>query len=183
MKRQHPEAKVLSRRTGHERDYGRNPYVGYDSRRGPFPAFAKNDDDRLPAMERVVALREGKEAVAVPFSALSKRRVVRLELGKKELVVFWARGAGSVLDRARIAKGKEVGVSAVFVARAGDRALTFEPKGEGRFRDRETGTLWNISGKAIEGELVGAELEPVAHGNHFWFAWIAFMPETKILRK
>ena len=28
--------------------------------------------------------------------------------------------------------------------------------------------------------LAGRQLEPVVHGNHFWFAWAAFAPETTV---
>ena len=52
--------------------------------------------------------------------------------------------------------------------------------GDGRFRDVETGTVWNMSGQAVEGALEGARLTEVAHGNHFWFAWAAFVPNTDI---
>ena len=183
VKSHFPKAKILSRETGHDRDYGKNPYVGYDSRRAPFSFFKGKTDRRLPAMERIVALHEGKEAVAVPFGVLSKRRVARVRIGERDVVVFWAPGAGSVLDRAEIGQGREVGVSAVFLPRAGGMDLTFEAAGDGRFRDRETGTVWNVSGRAIKGELTGEALEPVVHGNHFWFAWVAFKPKTKIWRR
>ncbi len=61
------------------------------------------------------------------------------------------------------------------------RQLTFAPAGaNGTFRDRETGSLWNFSGRAIEGELEGTQLVKVNHGNHFWFAWGVFRPDTEI---
>ncbi|NIP79408.1 MAG: DUF3179 domain-containing protein, partial [Gemmatimonadetes bacterium] len=49
---------MLSRETGYRRDYGRNPYVGYDlpgPRGGPIRRLLgdADTDDRLPAMERV----------------------------------------------------------------------------------------------------------------------------------
>ena len=47
--RDHPDAKVLSRETGHSRPYGQNPYEGYDDVDSPpFLATANDDDDRLP---------------------------------------------------------------------------------------------------------------------------------------
>jgi hypothetical protein len=44
----------------------------------------------------------------------------------------------------------------------------------------ETGSSWSIAGVATGGELAGAVLEPVVHGDHFWFAWAGFSPETRI---
>ena len=45
---------------------------------------------------------------------------------------------------------------------------------------KETGSEWNILGQAVAGPLTGAQLPPVLHGNHFWFAWAAFMPDTEV---
>jgi Protein of unknown function (DUF3179) len=65
----HPDGMVLSRDTGFSRDYGRNPYAGYDDvdSRPFFPAEGANDDRLLPK-ERVVFIELGDEAVAVPFN-------------------------------------------------------------------------------------------------------------------
>jgi hypothetical protein len=60
--------------------------------------------------------------------------------------------------------------------------LTFELAGEGRFRDRQTGSTWDITGRATAGELEGERLEPVVSDQQFWFAIAAFLPEAKILR-
>jgi len=183
VKEQREEALVLSRDTGHNRPYGRNPYVGYDRRRGPISDFFFGErDDRLPAMERVVALERGGASVAVPFSVLEEERVAHVEVGGEEVVVFWAPGTASALDAGQIPRGRDVGSSNVFVPAADGERLTFEPDGDGRFRDRETGSLWTMTGEAIEGSLQGQELEPVTHGNHFWFAWGVFKPETRVWR-
>jgi hypothetical protein len=53
----HPTGWVLSKDTGFQRDYGLNPYPGYDGiGRQPF-LFHKPTDGRLAAMTRVVGLR------------------------------------------------------------------------------------------------------------------------------
>jgi hypothetical protein len=57
--------------------------------------------------------------------------------------------------------------------------LTFEQRSD-RFVDLETGSSWDIFGHATSGPLGGEALEPVVSGNHFWFAWVAFKPETRI---
>lgn len=182
VKAQHPKARVLSRETGFDMPYGRNPYEGYDTD-GPFPGYFQGDpDDRLPAMERIVALREGDRAAAIPFSVLAKARVLQRSLGEREVVVLWAPGTASAVDRARTGQGRDVGSTAVYEPLADGRELTFEAAGDGRFRDRETGSLWNLSGQAVEGPLTGSHLPEVVHGNHFWFAWAAFLPETEIWR-
>jgi hypothetical protein len=46
--------------------------------------------------------------------------------------------------------------------------------------DAETGSTWNIVGQATAGPLAGTQLEPIIHGDHFWFSWAAFKPDTVI---
>ena len=71
----HPQGEVLSRETGFDRPYGRNPYVGYDRRSGPIAQFFRlRVDERLRPMERVVAIAHGGADVAYPFARLSSER-------------------------------------------------------------------------------------------------------------
>ena len=176
----YPDIQVLSRETGYQRDYGRNPYAGYDDPGGnPIAAFFRGDSDpRLPAMERVVAVELG-EGWAAPFAELREARVVNAEEADVPFVVFWSPGAASALDRSEIAEGRDVGQTAVYDRRLGDRTLTFETA-RGGFRDRETGSLWDLAGRATAGPLKGQRLRAIPHGNHFWFAWVVFKPQTEV---
>jgi hypothetical protein len=176
----YPRMQVLSRDTGHQRDYGRNPYVGYDDRsRSPIREFFRRDTDpRLPAMERVAAVEVG-DGWSVSFSTLREARVANATAGGVPLTVFWQEGAASALDRADIAQGRDVGQTAVFDRRAGGHTLTFRARGAG-FEDRETGSRWDMAGRAVAGPLRGQRLRAVPHGNHFWFAWIVFRPNTEL---
>ncbi len=184
VKDQLPHARVLSLETGYDRPYGDNPYAGYDRGAGPIASFFQGRrDDRLPGMERVVALEIRGEPLAIPFSVMRERRVVELEGDDGPWVVLWAPGTASPLDTKQMADGRDVGSTAVFSARAGDTALTLEALENGSFRDRETGTIWSLSGNALEGPLTGQSLEPIPHGNHFWFAWAVFKPGTRIIRQ
>jgi hypothetical protein len=49
------------------------------------------------------------------------------------------------------------------------------------FRDRETGSTWDVLGRATAEPLAGRSLEPVEHVDTFWFAWAAFRPDTTIV--
>lgn len=178
----HPDLRVLDRETGHTRRYGENPYRGYDTRGGPIATFIrKRTDRRLNAMDRVVALDEGEPAVAVPFEMLRDHRVVALATTAGPRVIFWAPGQASALDRARIGSGREVGSVAVYSPVVDGTVLEFDPADqEGRYRDRVTGTVWTLSGEAVSGPLRGRRLAAVAHSTPFWFAWVAFRPDTRI---
>jgi hypothetical protein len=179
----HPEGYVLSRRTGYDRPYGENPYTRYDDADGsPIASFFRGRrDDRLPAMARVVAVSLGGEDVAYPFTLLRERPAINDEVGEVPVAVFWKSGTASALDSRRISEGRDVGSTGVFDRRHGGRVLSFDPVREGRFRDRETGSEFDVLGRAISGPLRGMRLEPIPHGNHFWFAWGVFKPSTKVV--
>jgi len=178
----YPDLRVLSRETGHDRPYGRNPYAGYDDPgSGPLAGFFNRDaDPRLPAKERVVAVELGV-GWAAPFPALRKARVANAEVKGTPLVALWSPGAASALDAAEIARGRDVGQTAVYDRRVGTRVLTFHSV-QGGFRDRETGSGWTLAGRAVDGPLQGQRLRPIPHGNHFWFAWAVFRPRTEVWR-
>jgi hypothetical protein len=177
----HPDGQVLSRDTGFSRPYGENPYVGYDGEgNSPF-LFRGSVDRRLPAMERVLAVELGGEARAYPFSALAKGAptAVNDTVGGEDVVVFFDKGTSSALDTERIAGGRDVGATGLFSPVLGGRRLSFEVR-QGAFADRETGSRWDLLGRAVDGPLEGEALEPIAHIDTFWFAWGAFRPDTEI---
>jgi len=181
FKKAYPDGRVLSRETGHDRPYGRNPYEGYDTGDGPIERFFRHDaDGRLPPMERVAAVVMGERSVAYPFSELSERRVINDEVEGSAVVVFWAPGTSSALDRTEIADGRDVGSSGVFRASLGDRRLVFQARESGLFSDDKTASTWDLTGRAVSGPLAGSRLEPIPHGDYLWFAWAAFRPETEV---
>ena len=181
FKQEYPEGIVLSRTTGFSRDYGRNPYVRYDTRSGPYGGFFKGTKDgRLPAMDRVVAVTMGDSSVAYSTTALAKNPALNDEFAGRAIVVLWAPGTASALDEGSIANGRDVGSTGVFLRRVDGRTLEFESVDDGVFRDRQTGSTWNILGRAVAGPLAGVRLEAVQHGNHFWFAWAVFKPDSRL---
>ena len=138
-------------------------------------------DRRLPPMERVIALESGNLAKAYPFSALRAAGVVNDELGGKSYVIIFRKGTRSALGNSRMAESRDVGAGAVYLRKVGGRKLTFERKGDGVV-DRETGSRWNLLGRAVAGPLRGRQLEAVVHAQHFAFAWLAFRPKSQIWR-
>jgi hypothetical protein len=110
----HPHGLVLTRDTGYSRAYGDNPYPGYDDvSKPPFFPAANSSDHRLRPKERVVFIDRGRQAVAVPFSVLERKRVVRVTVGGQRLLVHWHRGVASALDAGTIAAGRDVGAASV----------------------------------------------------------------------
>jgi Protein of unknown function (DUF3179) len=114
FRREHQRGLVLSRDTGHSPPYGQNPYEGYDEvQSGPIFPTEEEGGDRLPKKERVVFVERGGEAVAVPFSTLAERRVIRIVVGGHRFVVSWRPGVASALDRPSISQGRDVGTAEV----------------------------------------------------------------------
>jgi hypothetical protein len=110
----HPTALVLDRETGFVREYGANPYAGYDSvDSSPLFATRNDDDDRLPPKERVVYVELGDEAFGIPFESLAKERTIEIETDEGTLAVRWRSGVASALDEATIAGGRDVGAARV----------------------------------------------------------------------
>lgn len=178
FKATYPDGQVLSTETGFPFDYGFNPYIDYDSDEDPF-LFRGEFDDRLSPIERVVAVEIGDDAVAYPFGLLEQVRVVEDTVGGERIVVFHQPGTVSALDEASIADSRDIGAAGVFTPAAAGQELTFRAEGDDIF-DNETNSRWNVLGKAVEGPLAGEELAPVVHGDHFWFAWSAFNPDTRV---
>lgn len=175
----YPDGRVLSRDTGFSRQYGRNPYVGYDTAKGNPFLFGGALDERLTPVERVIAVSVNGVDAAFPLGVLQEEKVINYNVGGRDIVALFKFGAASALDAASIADSRDVGSAAVFDANLNGRKLTFGVEG-GRIVDAETGSVWSILGSALEGELAGESLTPLAHGNHFWFAWAAFKPDTLV---
>ena len=175
-----PDGLVLSRDTGFERDYGRNPYLGYDAADGTPFLFEGEVDGRYTAMTRMVGVAIDGDAVGVPLAALRDDAVIPAELGGTDLVFFWQTGTASALDANDVADGADVGSTGVFVPEIDGRPLTFTATDDG-FADTETGSTWNLFGEAVSGELAGAQLRAVPHVDTVWFAWATFLPDTEIV--
>ena len=170
---------MLSRDTGHPRDYGRNPYFGYDDiNQTPF-LYDGTTPDQLPPMARVLTIDLNNEAVAYPYDILSEVKVINDTVGEEDVVIFWTEGTASALDTGNITEGREVGSAVAYSRLLDNQELDFEFK-DGKIIDTQTGSEWNIFGLAIAGELAGKQLTPVVSINHFWFSWAAFKPETRI---
>jgi len=176
----HPNGLVLSRETGFSRDYGTNPYPGYDDvNEDPF-LFEGEVDGRLLAKTRVVGVGLDTDPTAIELEPLLERGVVAFEQQGSPVVVWALPGTASALDAAEVAEGRDVGATGVFQAVHQGQALTFSRRDDG-FVDAQTGSSWDVFGTATDGPLAGASLTPIQHVDTFWFAWAAFAPETVVL--
>lgn len=180
--RAYPAGRVLSRDTGHRRDYGSNPFLGYDAVDERPGRFEGAIDGRMEPKERVVTVGgpEG-DAIAFAYSDLAQAGVVTETVADEAIVVLWSPGRASTFNGPTVGQGEEEGSAGVFSALLDGRELTFEFSAPGGpITDCETGSAWSITGRATAGQLEGSQLEPVVHGNHFWLSWAAFSPDTRV---
>ena len=81
----------------------------------------------------------------------------------------------------------------VFTDLASQTGIAFQPevKGQsltleihdGEFTDRETGSTWDLAGRAVSGPLQGAQLLAVPSRTSFWFAIIAAEPDITVYQE
>jgi len=179
--RSYPDGEVLSRDTGVRRDYGRNPYPGYDDiNSSPF-LFRGKTDDRLPPMERVLALQREDKTLLFGLSTLKDRPVINTEFNGNPVAVFSFEQMNSALDGARISESRLIPSAAIYSSSVMGKNLSFTMK-DGFAVDDESGSQWNIFGVAESGPMKGLKLEQLDHGVHFAFAWFAFDPEAGVYK-
>jgi len=95
-----PQGDVLVANNPGMRNYGTNPYAGYDSAAMPF-LFRGELPDYINPMVRVVVV--GGKAWALPLLA-TKGQIV-----DSGLILSWTAGQNSALDQRRIRNGRDVG--------------------------------------------------------------------------
>jgi hypothetical protein len=179
----YPTGQVLDwRQTGFDRDYGRNPYTGYDDPENTPFLFRGALDDRARAMQRVVGIELGGSSVAYVLDDLTdgEGSATNTTVNGQPVAIFWKAGQSSALDDGTIAEGRDVGSVAVFDPIVDGQALTFDFDTVG-FTDRETGSTWSIAGAALSGPLEGATLTRIAHLDTFWFAWSTYQPGSDLI--
>ena len=174
-----PDAWSLSRNTGVGSNYGSNPYVGYSSRERPF-LFDREPDPRFPALSRVVGLTIDDESKAYPFDLIAESGAVNDVVAEIPIAVLWGSDTADALDDRDISDGAEIGTGIAFDRRLDGQELTFSATGDDLFVDAETSSTWNVLGQAVDGPLIGEQLEVLPHRNEFWFAWAAFFPDAPV---
>ena len=96
----HPDGLVMAE-PAFNRDYGRNPYRGYDSSTRPFLYSGEMPPHGIDALARVIRVGDR----AWPMERLQREGEVR----EGGVVISWRAGQASALDSARIGAGRDVG--------------------------------------------------------------------------
>ncbi len=148
----------------------------------PYGDYNENDDNILFPQE-VDSRRRAKEMVfgvinsnfrarAYPFEDMEPSAIINDFFDDKRIAIFFD-------DESKLAVGFDRG------SVEGYDALEFELSSKPRItefaRDRQTGSVWNILGKAVGGPLVGSQLHQLEKAySGFWFAWAAYFKPIEI---
>ncbi len=104
FKERRPNGMVLVPNNPGQRDYGRNPYVGYDTAARPF-LFAGALPEGINPMARVVVVGKSEKPRAVALDLLRRKRTMTVD----DVILSWREGQASALDTSKVAKGRDVG--------------------------------------------------------------------------
>ena len=174
----YPRTRVIEKGLYHLQTYAKYPYGDYRTNHDyllfdlviPLHNNGNRWATQLERKERVLGVRLDGESKAYPFSAMGERAVINDRVGGVDIAVVWDRASVLVVPYARVVDGQ---------------TLTFDPVAVADFpffglRDRETGTLWDARGLALEGGLAGKQLVQVPAHNSMWFAWVTFWQTTAV---
>ena len=163
-----PTAKVVARPRGVPRNYGKDPYGSYRAKDSYYQdeiiyyPLIRPLDRRLPPKTPVMGLELDILSCAVDITYVQEVGFVNFFVGPYALLAVYDDKVGSV----RVFKRNVWGEAALF---------KMENK---KLIDVESGSVWNMDGLAVEGNLKGASLEPVFGVYAFWFAWAAIYQNT-----
>ena len=181
-KQLHPDTQVVAGGTYSQSRYTSYPYI--NSRDGDYrtsnryllfgldPSIGNNANPFSQTYEikdPMLGVRINNRSKAYLFDTMGEQAAINDEVGGEAIVVAWDRDSSLAIPYAREVDGQ---------------LLSFDlAEGAGfpiGLVDRETGTRWDISGLAIEGELAGQQLRQIPAHNSFWFAWVSFWQETDV---
>jgi hypothetical protein len=127
-----------------------------------------NSDDELPPRALIAGIEVGGKAIAYPQSDMEEQRLILGTVGATPIFIVMGEDNKSVRAFERNLDG---------------RTLEFFVKPDAtplQIVDAETGTTWDFSGKAIDGQLLGKQLRKVGVLKDYWFDWKLYHPDTAV---
>lgn len=168
----HPDTTILHPDTGHRRTYTVYPYGTYDRLDNTSLLFPQAFlDPRRPMKELVFGFTHAGVSRAWPYGALGLRAAINDRVAERAVLVVWDREA-----QMAVGFDRTLGEQTLEFDLALDEAGGFPF----RLRDRQTGSLWNLDGLAVEGPLAGTTLPRLATYSAMWFAWASFHRGTEL---
>ncbi len=170
----YPDAMVMTRITGYNRNYRDYPYGNYRESSGIFFPVS-NVDNRLHPKTRVIGIRAGSGAdseVSTKVYQLggfgSATQTINDQLENQSIVVV-----GNTDMEFAVIYDREL---------ADGTILTFAPIENDlpNIMSDDEGNIWDAFGTAVSGPRAGTQLEMTKSYTAFWFAWVAHFSNTEI---
>jgi hypothetical protein len=132
-------------------------------------------DPRLPQDEIVLGVAGSDNARVYRLDALAKLGIIHDKVRGQDHVVMWNAATTTSAAYDSIARPVDSKKSPKSVT------LSLETTGSAApYVDKETGSHWDITGRATDGELKGWTLKWLDGTQVKWFAWAAEYPQTSI---
>lgn len=129
------------------------------------PGLAKkNRDKSFPARTHVVGIID---PLAKPQVVYIKEDLIKKGIVKNEDLGFFLVAVDDIV----------VG----FKSSLAEKSLDIKMSNDNTLTDISSGTVWNIRGKLIKGDI-RADLEPIAFSDEYWFSWRLFHPQSELVR-
>lgn len=143
--------------------------------------FGAPTDPRLPPKARMLGLLVGNKSAAVAYPVGPGRpRVMEVRLGGRRLVVLLSYGIGQPGTARSFAQSTRGWAGVAFLPRVLGRTVALTPR-PGGFVDRRTGSMFDLTGRAVSGPLAGGTLSRVPSVDALWFAWSRFYPQSRVI--
>jgi hypothetical protein len=176
---EYPGLRVLTRPVAGF-DYSQSPY-GNVAAPGSLPKlFLGWVDEHLDPKARLVGVVVRGTARAWQYRALAAAGVRNDAVAGQPVVVVYRPDVTGIGDSPDLRHAPHVGTASVYAAQVANRILHFHPVRHEKMRDRETGSSWDLAGRAVAGPLAGSRLRPLPFLNTYWFAWVAFHGKTSV---
>jgi hypothetical protein len=134
-------------------------------------------DERLAAEKEILGVFDQGNSRAYPLDALAQAGLIQESVDGQPRVVFWHEPTHTAVAYRSVAMPADENET--------DKARTvmlqrLDNSSAGTFFDKETGSQWDLTGRATDGALKGWTLQWLDGTQVKWFAWAAEHPETSI---
>lgn len=173
LRSMYPDARVMTRSTGYNRNYDEYPYGGYKDDEGLFFPVG-NVDQRLHPKTRVIGIR----SAAGLDSTVSKVYQIGAFGAATQTINEDFEGQSIV-----VVGNSNLDFAAIYSRELSDGTiLNFSPIDDDlpNVMSDDEGNTWDIFGTAVSGPRAGEQLAMTESYTAFWFAWVAFFPEAAI---
>lgn len=164
----YPDAVVLTRVTGHSRDYDTDPYGPY-STDGYLIFQVSPMDNRLFPKARIIGIYSGDESKTYQLAGFGPTtQVINDQFQGQSIVVVG---------------NSDLNFSAIYNRQMSDGTiLNFSPLQNDlpNVLSDDEGNVWDIFGTAVSGPRAGTQLGLTRSYKAMWFAWAAFFKDPQI---